>query len=242
MTARTCPSCHSRVSPLAVECPVCGLALTAPAAPRPFLFQASGLQGRPVEEAPAPRPALRAPALGRVASVQVEADPADLARLAPEPHPAEPEAEVPAPRPSLGGPAPTLTLWPLVALEAAEALLLALLTLGALSLVAAQLGTTLGHLVTRAWLLVIPFILVLCWTTLMVPLVLASQSPLMPFLGLVVAEDQVLRRLNYSLLHLVSVACFPLSFFCLVLSPRHQSLGELLSGVEIIAQPVARLR
>ncbi|HJV90420.1 MAG TPA: hypothetical protein VJ623_08960 [Holophagaceae bacterium] len=230
------------MSPLAVECPVCGLALTARAPLRPFLFQASGLQGRPLEEAPVSRPALRAPALGRVASVQVEADPADLARLAPESPAGPADDPAPTPRPALGTAAPGLTLWPLVALEAAEALLLALLTLGALALVAAQLGTTLGHLVTRAWLLVIPFILVLCWTTLMVPLVLASQSPLMPFLGLVVAEDQLLRRLNYSLLHLVSVACFPLSFLCLVLSPRHQSLGELLSGVEIIAQPVARLR
>ncbi len=243
MTARSCPSCHTRLSPLVVECPECGLALTARGPQRPFLFQASGLQGRPLEEAPLPRPALRAPALGRVASVQVEADPADIARLTPEP--AEPVAEAEAPhppRPTLGSPSASLTLWPLVALEAAEAGLLCVIALAALTLVAAQLGTTMGLLITRAWLLVIPFLLVLCWTTVMIPLVLASQSPLMPFLGLVVAEDQLLRRLNYSLLHLLSVACFPLSFLCLVLSPRHQSLGELLSGVEIISQPVARLR
>ncbi|MBI3131905.1 MAG: hypothetical protein HYZ13_11315 [Acidobacteria bacterium] len=216
------------------------MALSARGPQRPFLFQASGLQGRPLEEAPLPRPALRAPALGRVASIQLEADPADVARLTPEP---PLEAEAPAPtRPALGGAEATLTLWPLVTLEAAEAFLLALLVMAALAIVASQLGTTMGLLVTRAWLLVIPFLLVLCWTTLMVPLVLASQSPLMPFLGLVVAEDQLLRRLNYSLLHLVSVALFPLSFLCLVLSPRHQSLGELLSGVEIISKPVARLR
>jgi hypothetical protein len=196
-----------------------------------------------MEETPVSRPALRAPALGRVATVQVEADPADLARLAQEPQATPAEGVEPASeRPTLGGPEASLTLWPLVALEASEALLLAALSLAALALVAFQLGTSLGHLVTRAWLLVIPFVLVLCWTTLMVPLVLASQSPLMPLLGLVVAEDQLLRRLNYSLLHLVSVALFPLSFLCLVLSPRHQSLGELLSGVEIIAQPAARLR
>ncbi|HJW32213.1 MAG TPA: hypothetical protein VJ505_02495 [Holophagaceae bacterium] len=243
MNARTCPSCHTRLSPLAVECPECGIALSVRGPQRPFLFQASGLQGRPLEESPAARPALRAPALGRVATVQVEADPADVARLTPDPQPpADDEAVRPQPKPALAGPSAALTLWPLVALEAAEAALLAALTLGALALVAAQVGTTLGLLITRAWLLVIPFVLVLCWTTVMVPLVLASQSPLMPFLGLVVAEDQMLRRLNYSLLHLVSVACFPLSFLCLVLSPRHQSLGELLSGVEIISQPVARLR
>lgn len=242
MNARACPSCHTRLSPLAVECPECGLALSARGPQRPFLFQASGLQGRPLEASPIPRPALRAPAFGRVASVQVEADPADLARLAPEPQESPVEAEAPPSRPTLAAPEGALTLWPLVALEAAEAGLLVVIVAGALALVASQLGTTMGLLVTRAWLLVIPFLLVLCWTTLMVPLVLASQSPLMPFLGLVVAEDQLLRRLNYSLLHLVSVALFPLSFLCLVLSPRHQSLGELLSGVEIISQPVARLR
>jgi hypothetical protein len=240
MTPRTCPSCHSRLSPLAVECPECGLALSTQGASRPFLFQASGLQGRPLEEAAPGRPALRAPALGRVAAVQVEVGPDDLARLAPPTSaPTEPP---PPPRPTLPPSETPLTLWPLVALEAAEALLLGLIALAALSLVAGLLGTTVSLLVTRAWILVIPILFILAWTTLMVPLVLASQSPLMPFLGLVVAEDQPLRRLHFSLLHLLSVACFPLSFLCLVLSPRHQSLGELLSGVEIISQPLARLR
>lgn len=241
MNARACPSCHARLSPLAVECPVCGLAFSAPARPRPFLFQAAALAARPVEEAPVPRPALRAPALGRVAAVQVEAAPEDLARLAPEgatPQPAPP----PPPRPALGPDTPGLSLWPLVALEACEALLLATLLLGALTLVAFQMGTTLARLLTGAWPFVLPFALILAWATLMVPLVLANRSPFMAVLGLLLAEDQPLRRLNFSLLHLASVALFPLSFLCLVLSPRHQTLGELLSGMEIIARPAPRLR
>ena len=240
MNARACPSCHARLSPLAVECPVCGLAFSAPARPRPFLFQATALAARPPEEAPAPRPALRAPALGRVAAVQVEAAPEDLARLAPD---------TPAPQPSPAPPTPTLgsgsaglSLWPLVALEATEALLIACLLLGALSLVALLMGTSLARLVSGAWPSVVPFALLLAWGTLMVPLVLANRSPFMAFFDLVVAEDQPLRRLNFSLLHLASVLLFPLSFLCLVLSPRHQTLGELLSGIEIIARPSPRLR
>ena len=239
MNARACPSCHARLSPLAVECPVCGLAFSAPARPRPFLFQASALAARPVEEAPAPRPALRAPAFGRVAAVQVEAAPEDLARLAPE---SAAEASEPAPQPTLGTELPGLSLWPLVALEASEALLLTSLLLAALSLVALMMGTSLGRLVTGAWPSVLPFTLLLAWGTLMVPLVLANRSPFMAFFDLVLAEDQPLRRLNFSLLHLVSVLLFPLSFLCLVLSPRHQTLGELLSGIEIIARPSPRLR
>ncbi len=241
MNARACPSCHSRLSPLAVECPVCGLAFSAPSQARPFLFQASRLMGRPFEEAPGARPALRAPALGRVAAVQVEAAPEDLARLSPQAPPPEPEPE-PGPRPTLGAEGPGLTLWPLVVLEAGEAAFLAALALGALTLVALQMGTTVPRLVAGAWLAVLPFTFLLTWATVMVPLVLANRSPLMPFLGLVVAEDQPLRRLNFSLLHLLSVALFPLSFLCLVLSPRHQTLGELLSGLEIIARPTPRLR
>lgn len=241
MNGRACPSCQARLSPLAVECPVCGLAFSAPARARPFLFQARALAARPLEEAPVARPALRAPALGRVASVQVEAAPEDLARLAPEgPVPEAPAA--PAPRPALGPDAPGLSLWPLVALEACEALLLGTLLFGALTVVALQMGTTLGRLLSGAWPYVLPFALILAWATLMVPLVLANRSPFMALLGLLLAEDQPLRRLNFSLLHLASVALFPLSFLCLVLSPRHQTLGELLSGMEIIARPTPRLR
>lgn len=241
MNGRACPSCQARLSPLAVECPVCGLAFSAPARARPFLFQARALAARPLEETPVARPALRAPALGRVASVQVEAAPEDLARLAPEgPVPEAPAA--PAPRPALGPEAPGLSLWPLVALEACEALLLGTVLFGSLTVVALQMGTTLGRLLSGAWPYVLPFGLILAWATLMVPLVLANRSPFMALLGLLLAEDQPLRRLNFSLLHLASVALFPLSFLCLVLSPRHQTLGELLSGMEIIARPAPRLR
>jgi hypothetical protein len=60
--------------------------------------------------------------------------------------------------------------------------------------------------------------------------------------GVTLPENSPERRMAFSLLHLVSVLCFPLSFLCMVLSPRHQTLGELLSGQELLARPVSRLR
>ena len=74
-TRRLCPSCQTRLSPLAAECPECGLALAPPRQGRPMLFQASALAQ--VSYEPPPR-SLTAPALGRVAPVAVEVDPDEL--------------------------------------------------------------------------------------------------------------------------------------------------------------------
>jgi len=41
---------------------------------------------------------------------------------------------------------------------------------------------------------------------------------------------------------MLSVACFPLSFLCMVLSPRHQTLAELLSGQELLSRPLSWMR
>ena len=61
---RTCPSCHTRLSPLVAECPECGLALAPPRQGRPLLFQASALAQVSFDP---PARTLNAPALGRVA-------------------------------------------------------------------------------------------------------------------------------------------------------------------------------
>jgi hypothetical protein len=46
----------------------------------------------------------------------------------------------------------------------------------------------------------------------------------------------------FSLLHLFSVLCFPLSFLCMVLTRNHRTLAELLSGLEILQLPPTRVR
>jgi hypothetical protein len=71
----------------------------------------------------------------------------------------------------------------------------------------------------------------------MVPLVLVGQSPMMGIQGLLLDTDLPERRMSFSLLHLVSVLCFPVSFLCMVLTPNHRTLAELLSGLEILQLP-----
>lgn len=235
---RTCPSCQARVSPLAVECPVCGLAFRAATPPRPFLFEAPGLDraGREPQPPSPPPQALQAPALGRVAPVPVEAPPAPEALSFAAPMrealgqlEAKVEAEV-------------ASFWPLVLLEASEALLLLTINAFVLLLASALLHASPLRLVRETWTMALPLHLALSWALLMVPLVLGGQSPLMPRWNLVLSESEAERRMVFSLVHLVSVLAFPLSFLCMVLSPRHLSLAEYLSGQEIIHRPPSRVR
>jgi hypothetical protein len=231
---RTCPSCHTRLSPLAAECPECGLALAPPRQGRPLLFQASALAQATFEP---PARTLTAPALGRVAPVAVEVGPEELER----PVSITPIAPSSA-QPALEMEEPAASFWPLVKVEASEALLLALLQGLALLLPAWLLGVSPARLFAGAWPLVVPFLVAVSWMLFMAPLVLTGQSPMMGFFGVTLPENSPERRMAFSLVHLVSVVCFPLSFLCMVLSPRHQTLAELLSGQELLSRPTSRMR
>ncbi len=199
-----------------------------------MLFQASAIPQASFDAAPR---ALNAPALGRVAPVLVEVSPEELER------PNEAPTLDPAPAQSfLGGPDATSSFWPLVKVEVAEGLLLAATQGLALLLPAWVLGVSPTRLFLGAWPLVVPYLFAVSWMLFMAPLVLTGQSPLMGVFGVTLPENAPERRMAFSLVHLVSVLCFPLSFLCMVLSPRHQTLAELLSGQELLARPTTRLR
>ena len=233
-TRRTCPSCQTRLSPLAAECPECGLALAPARQGRPLLFQASALAQ--VTYDPPPK-ALTAPALGRVAPVAVDVHPDELDR--------SPGLE-PAPATSmhlaLDTDEPAASFWPLVKVEATEALLLALVQGLALLLPALVLGISPARLFLGAWVLVTPYLVAVSWLLFMAPLVLTGQTPMMGYFGVTLPENTPERRMAFSVVHLLSVLCFPLSFLCMVLSPRHQTLAELLSGQELLSRPLSRMR
>jgi hypothetical protein len=238
-TRRTCPSCQTRLSPLSAECPECGLALAPPRQGRPLLFQASALSQVSFE---APPRALTAPALGRVAPVTVEVDPGELVHPGPQREAAPPFERAQSALPALEGQEPVASFWPLVKVEATEAVLLILVQGLAILLPAWSLGVSPTRLFAGAWPLVVPYLVAVSWMLFMAPLVLTGQSPLMGLFGVTLPENSPERRIAFSLVHMLSVLCFPLSFLCMVLSPRHQTLGELLSGQELLARPLPRMR
>ena len=240
MGARACPSCRYKLSPFVLECPVCGLALGRQALPRPLLFQASALQSR--SAGPVRRPqALSVPALGRVVPVpSEEAPPLTLSALETSPIPELPEAS-----PDAGldlEETGTISFWPLTRLELGEFLILA--GLNALLMLLACLFTRLGPvaLYRELWGFMMPVHGAVSWAFFMVPLSLAGQTLLMARWGWVVEAPHPERRLAYSLFHLVSVAFFPLSFACMLLSRDHRTLAELLSGQELLPISPSRLR
>lgn len=237
MNRPVCPSCHTRATPLALECPVCGLVLPRRALPRPLLFQASALgAGAPREE---PKHGISAPALGRVEPLTLvepvePVEPAlslapSLAELGSREEPArEPEAAD--------------TFWPVVRMEGGEFLALAGLNLVLAGLAGLASWAWPGRVYPEFWPYLLPVHLAVSWAYLMVPLVLVGQSPMMGRLRLAVDTDLPERRMAFSLLHLVSTICFPLSFLCMVLTPDHRTLAELLSGQEVLQLPYARMR
>ena len=81
----------------------------------------------------------------------------------------------------------------------------------------------------------------LSWVLVMVPLALAGQSLAMLRGGFVLDTAKPERRLAYSVFHMLSSLAFPLSFLCMLLTPEHRSLAELLTGQELMRRPT-RLR
>jgi hypothetical protein len=172
-----------------------------------------------------------------VAPVAIEVSPEELERPgAPSPLP------LPTTKATLGIEEPAASFWPLVKVEATEALLLALTQGLALLLPGWVLGISPTRLLLGAWLLVFPYLMAVSWILFMAPLVLTGQSPMMGFFGVTLPENTPERRMAFSLVHMVSVLLFPLSFLCMVLSPRHQTLAELLSGQELLSRPMSRMR
>jgi len=242
MSNRTlCPSCRHRISPLALECPVCGLTLEHRALPRPLLFQASALQSAPVTREPR-RIAISTPALGRITPIPVD-------------EPAEPEPQRQNALQNMVAmalpdgfqellPQPTLdeSFWPLVRLETLEALIIIGIN-GLLILIASwQLHASISRLYSEFWHFMVPIHFAVSWAFEMIPLTLAGQSPLMGSQDLLLDTSQPERRIAFSLMHLCSVLLFPVSFFCMVLTPTHRTLGEILSGQEILLRPSPRMR
>ena len=237
MNPRTlCPSCQYRITPLVLECPVCGLSLARQPLPRPLLFQAGALRkgGPPREE----RQTISTPALGRVEPMSLH-DQEELSVELPAP---EPDYSLEEPAPPSGSGSFTDSFWPVVKMEALEFCLLVGLNGFILLTASWTAGAAPGSVYAHFWPYILPVHCAVSWAYVMVPMVLVGQSPMMGREHLLLDTDLPERRMSFSLLHLASALFFPLSFLCMVLTPSHRTLAELLSGMEILQLPNPRLR
>lgn len=137
---------------------------------------------------------------------------------------------------------PEESFWPLVQLEVTEAILLLGLNSFLALLIAWLVGAGIHRVYGELWHFLLPVHMAISWTFEMVPITLTGQSPLMGRLGLLLDSTQPERRIAFSLFHLVSVLLFPLSFLCMILTPYHRTLAELMTGQEILTRPQPRLR
>ncbi len=217
--------------------------------PRPLLFQASAFQASTISPPNAAtstaasiaphqghqvHQGIVSPALGRVAPVPMEEPnlapgrPGQALRL-PMSEALESEAE------GTGS-----SFWSLVKLEISEAATLFILNALLAMVVSWQLGAPIARCYGELWPYLVSLHLAFSWAMVLVPMVLAGQSLFMVPMGLLLASEQPERRLAFSLFHLFSVLAFPLSFLCMVLTPNHRTLAELLTGQEIFLKPLSR--
>lgn len=207
---------------------------------RPLLFQASAFQpsGRASNPAPAPvsialHQGIVSPALGRVAPVPMEEPDLKLER-------SEQALRIPVSE-ALGAEAEVTdsSFWSLVKLEILEAGTLFITNALLAVVVSWQLGAPMARCYGELWPYLVCLHLAFSWVMVLVPMVLAGQSLFMVPMGLLLASEQPERRLAFSLFHLFSVLAFPLSFLCMVLTPNHRTLAELLTGQEIFLKPLS---
>ena len=175
---KTCPSCGHRLSPLGVECPVCGLNLGGQSLPRPLLFQATAFQAstgspkNPRTTAPATsalHQGIVSPALGRVAPVPMEepdlatGGPGQALRF-PLSEALESEAEV-----------MDSSFWSLAKLEISEAAIL-LITNALLALVVSwQLGAPIARCYGELWPYLLSLHLAFSWVMVRKALALVTH-------------------------------------------------------------------
>jgi hypothetical protein len=74
---------------------------------------------------------------------------------------------------------------------------------------------------------------ILSWAYLLLPMLLTGSTAAMLRYGFGIADTQMGKRISFSFFMLLSVVFLPLSFFCMLLTPAHATLAELITGQEI---------
>jgi hypothetical protein len=123
--------------------------------------------------------------------------------------------------------------WRLALMEFQEAVSLLLLNAMIAFIVCWQLKLPMDYAYSIFWPYFLGLHFIASWAYFMLPLVLTGSTLAMLRLGFGIADYQPEKRLSFSIFMLASVALIPLSFLCMVLTPAHTTLAELLTGQEI---------
>jgi hypothetical protein len=75
--------------------------------------------------------------------------------------------------------------------------------------------------------------MIVSWASLLLPMLLTGSTASMLYHGFGIADTQIEKRLSFSLFMLLSVALLPFSLLCMMMTPTHATLAELLTGQEI---------
>jgi hypothetical protein len=237
MASRTaCPSCRHRLSPLTLECPVCGLTIARPQAKKPLLFQVSkgGGPQRPAGGHGAPK-SISSPAIGRIAPIDTgggQYEPQSLKVRLWEDEGADPGPPA-AESADADQPAGHGIFLRLVLMEFHEAVSLLVIN-GLVAFVACwQLGLPFRQAYSEFWSDFAVMHFLLSWAYLLLPMLLTGSTVSMLRHGFGIADAQMGKRVSFSFFMLFSVAFLPLSILCMLLTPARATLAELVTGQEI---------
>jgi hypothetical protein len=123
--------------------------------------------------------------------------------------------------------------WRLARMEFIEALFLLIVNALIVFVACWQLKLSPGQVFSTFWPFMAPLHFLVSWAYFMLPIVLTGSSVAMLYLDFGIADPQPEKRISFSLFMLLSVILLPLSFLCMILTPAHATLAELMTGQEV---------
>lgn len=225
-----CPSCRHKLSPLTTECPVCGIPLSREPLKRPLLFQISKATEKFLQK---PKKPVASDKPTQVIRPEINIDPAKSNMENNIAVGGNKSSGVATKADQLFKMGTQSTFWRLARMEFLEAIFLLAINVLIVLVVCWQLKLSLNEAYSDFWSFLLPLHFLISWAFLMLPILLSGSSVAMLIVGFGIADSQPEKRLSFSLFMLLSVALVPLSFLCMVLTPAHTTMAELLTGQEI---------
>lgn len=225
-----CPSCRHKLSPLTTECPVCGIPLSREPLKRPLLFQISKASEKFLQK---PQKSVATDKPAQIPIPDSNIGPTKSNEENNIPLVGQKESSTTTKVNQLFKMGTQSTFWRLARMEFLEAIFLLILNILIALVVCWQLKLTPSAAYFDFWSFLLPLHFLVSWAFIMFPILISGSSVAMLIVGFGIADSQPEKRLSFSLFMLLSVALVPLSFLCMVLTPAHTTMAELMTGQEI---------